>query len=123
MPLFVLIGDLCIHTWFGVVNILAMDVLLGMSFFDRCIRGIFPSERKLFRCNYRPVANILTQKKVNMETTNTEEADVHTKVDSGTPIDEKYLCRIAHQVTIPAYSQAAVQVNCRSQKAHDDWIH
>lgn len=40
-------GDLHLRAWFGLVANLAVDVLLGTSFINRCIKGIFPSERKI----------------------------------------------------------------------------
>lgn len=46
-PLFVLMGDLRVCIWFGVVKNLVIDLLLGTSFINRCIRGVFPSERKI----------------------------------------------------------------------------
>lgn len=36
VPVFVLMGDLCVRAWIGVVNILAVVLLLGTSFIDRC---------------------------------------------------------------------------------------
>lgn len=43
VPLIVHIGDLPIRPWFGVVQKLAVDVLQGTSFIDRCTRRILPS--------------------------------------------------------------------------------
>lgn len=43
--LLVQIGDLHVKAWFGIVEILSVDVLLGTPFTDQFIRKIFPAER------------------------------------------------------------------------------
>lgn len=42
--LFIRIGELHVYTWFEVIENTAVDVLLGMSFINRCISGRLPSE-------------------------------------------------------------------------------
>lgn len=84
VPLFVHLGDLRVCTWFGVVDNLAVNLLLGTSFIDPCIGEIFPTERKVVPRHSRPVAITSTQKKVNKITADTEEVDVHAITDSGT---------------------------------------
>lgn len=44
IPMFVRISDLCVRAWLEIVESVAFDVLLGTSFIDRCIWGVFPSE-------------------------------------------------------------------------------
>lgn len=104
-PLFVRIGDLHMHALFGVVENLAVDMILGTSFIDCSVRGLFSSERKIVLSNSRPVAIILTEKKVNEIADNTKEVDRHTIAERGTPAKEHYLSLVACQVTRPAYLQ------------------
>lgn len=40
------VGSLRIRTWFGVVKNLVVDVLLGQSFIDHCIWGIFSTREQ-----------------------------------------------------------------------------
>lgn len=53
--LHVQLGDLRVRVWFGVVKNLAVSVLLGTSFIDRFVTGIFPPERKVVPQNSEPV--------------------------------------------------------------------
>lgn len=39
------LGDLRVRVWLGIVNNLAVDMLLGTYFIDCCIRRIFSAER------------------------------------------------------------------------------
>lgn len=48
VPLFIRPGDLHVCTWIGTVENFAVDLVLGTLFMDRCIRGMFPAERKIF---------------------------------------------------------------------------
>lgn len=41
------IGDVMVRAWFGVVDNLAVFVTFRISFIDRFVKGIFPSERKV----------------------------------------------------------------------------
>lgn len=52
------------------------------------------------------------QKTVNATAAKREEVDVYTKADRENPTKEHYTCRVVCQITIPAYSQAAVPVRC-----------
>lgn len=104
-------GDPRVDVSFGVVENLTADVQLGTSFIDCLIRLIFPSERKAVLSNSRTVMIVFTQKRVNALTTDTEEVDLQTVADSNTLTQEHFLCRVACQVTIPPYSQAAVMVS------------
>lgn len=45
----------------------------------------------------------------------TEEGDVRSIADRNTRTEDHYLCRVACQGTLPAYSQAAVLVSCRGE--------
>lgn len=48
------------------------------------------------------------QKKVNAITTEIQDFEEHPKADRSTPAEERYMCCIARQVTIPASLRAAV---------------
>lgn len=45
IPLHICIGDLCPRIWFGVVNTLALNVLLGTTYINKLIEGIFLMRR------------------------------------------------------------------------------
>lgn len=40
----ILIGDLCSRLWFGIVDNLALHVLLSMTFIDKMFKGMFPMD-------------------------------------------------------------------------------
>lgn len=46
-PYFIPMSDLRVRPWFGIVEIVAFDLLFGTAFINRCIRGIFPKESKM----------------------------------------------------------------------------
>lgn len=46
-PLFIRIGDLHVRSQFGIVELLAIYVLLGTSFIVKSVRWIFLTERKI----------------------------------------------------------------------------
>lgn len=52
-------GDLHDRVWFDIVKTLAVDQLVGTSYIDRFIRGIFPTGWKIVPIHFSPVA-ILT---------------------------------------------------------------
>lgn len=101
--------DLHIRTWFGVVQNVAVDKLLWTSFTDCYISEIFHLERKTILWHSQPAAVESTQKKVNTIAADTKMVDVHRVADGGPPIEEHYLCSVVRQVTIRAYSHAAVK--------------
>lgn len=47
VTLFVRIGDLLVRACFEIFENIPVDVLIGRSFIDQCIRGLFPTERKV----------------------------------------------------------------------------
>lgn len=66
VPLFVGIGNLLVHAWFAIVEILAVHLLLGMLFTDQYIQGIFPTERKIVLRRLMPVTVTATKTAVNL---------------------------------------------------------
>lgn len=64
-PLFTCIRDLCIRAWFATVKNIAIDVLLGASFIERCLRWIFSRQQRVDRWHSQPVVKIRTKKWIN----------------------------------------------------------
>lgn len=58
--LHLLIYDLRILAWIGVVDNVAIGLILGTSLIDKYTQGIFPAKRKLMSWNPRPVDIVLT---------------------------------------------------------------
>lgn len=56
IKLVVHLGDLYLHVLFGVVNNFVVKILLGKSYIDRIITGIFQFERHIVPNPYPPVA-------------------------------------------------------------------
>lgn len=52
------LGDLEVRAWFGVVDRLAVRLLLGTSFIDRFVKAIFPQDKCLLPMQSKPVAII-----------------------------------------------------------------
>ena len=50
------LGDLTARVYFGIVERLAVPLLLGTSFIDRFIDGVFPRTRQVVPIHSRPVA-------------------------------------------------------------------
>lgn len=93
-------GDLPACAWFEVAENLAFDVLIGTSFINCSIRGIF-----CVRAKNRVLALLTSDShidkiKVNAKTPHAEVAGLHTVVDRSTLNEEHYLHRIARQVMI-----------------------
>lgn len=72
-------GDLRVRPWFAVVENLAVELLLGTSFIDCCILGLFSSVLRIVPSHFQPVATVSTQKKANPKTADTKEFDVYVK--------------------------------------------
>lgn len=60
-PLFTCIGDLCVRAWFRIVDNLAVDILLGTSFIDRCIQRTFRTECEIGPSHSESLRIILTK--------------------------------------------------------------
>lgn len=63
------VGDLDVPVWFGVVNELAVIILVGTSFVNGYVRGIFFSEERITLKNSRPVC-IRAMRRKNEKSTN-----------------------------------------------------
>lgn len=55
VPLFVRTGDIHVLAWFGVVENIEVDELLGTLFIDQCISVTFPTESKVVFWHLRPL--------------------------------------------------------------------
>lgn len=106
VPLFVRMGDLRVRTWFGVAKILTLDGMLGTSCTDRCILGIFPTEREILPWNSRPVAIISTITAINWINAVSLVSTENTQSQQDASNDKFNLCRASRQITIPAHMQA-----------------
>lgn len=106
MILFIQIEELLVPAWFGIVENLAVDVLLGTSLVDWCIRSIFPTEQKVVSWSLRPAAINLTKAPINPIHADITVFNMHT--DKDTLDNEQYLCRVEKQITILAHMPAAI---------------
>lgn len=85
VPEFFCNGVLRVRAGFGVVENLAVEVLFGALFINRCIQAILFLEREVFPRHSRPVPIISTQKKVRTITAGAGEVDGHTIADRTVP--------------------------------------
>lgn len=90
--------DSHVLTWFGVVDNVPMNAILGSSFTDRCIREIFTSEQKIFPWLLRAVVILWTQKITNRILTGTRTMKVHETKINDTSTEEHRLCCLARQI-------------------------
>lgn len=78
--LVVLLSDLHAHVAFGVVNNFVLQILLGTSYIDRFINGMFPLEQRITPAGTRPVdilASYSCIKATNVGVTDYAEKDYH----------------------------------------------
>lgn len=54
MLMLVRIGDLEVLVWFGLVNKISDDILIGSFFINRCVRGILPYSRRITLPKLKP---------------------------------------------------------------------
>lgn len=101
------IGNLNTRVWFSIFPNLAVDLLLGTSFVDRFIRGIFPGERKVEPWHSQPVAIRASHHKENSETNAPITAD-----NSPKPADtsDAHPVRLARQMMIPPNTAKTIMV-------------
>lgn len=60
LQIFIKVGDMKVKLCFGVIDGLAVAVILERSFIDRFIRAIFPSKRKIVPFNSQEIAILTT---------------------------------------------------------------
>lgn len=90
-------------------------IILGSSFIDRCIRGIFFTKQEIFRFHSRPAATITIKKATNSIYANYKVFNVKTNSHND-ELNEILIdvCCVARQKSVPAYTQAAVLVSGQS---------
>lgn len=106
------LGDLRVRVCFGVVPNLVVDFLLGTSFSDRFIRGIFPSERKIVPWHSHPVTILASQRpSATTATNNAISAIEDTSLDQAVTNDQvTHPILVARQMVIPANTASSVLV-------------
>lgn len=103
VPAFLRMGDLRVCPLFRVLDNLAIEVLLRSLFIDRCIRGVFPSDRKIVPWHSPPIAILLAQTQFNAITADTKEVDLQTTYHISNTKKEHYMCCLVRQVTTLPY--------------------
>lgn len=79
VPLFVFIGNLCVRTWFCIVETFAVDVLFRTLSIDQCIRRILQTEQKVVLSHSRSLATLLQKKSREKVCTDIKEMKENTK--------------------------------------------
>lgn len=102
-------GDLRVGVWCSVVENLVIDVLHRLSFINKCIRGIFSTERKGVPVYSLPVATISTLPRVTSLLSNMEHPTVACAFNEKAK-RETLPCRVASSVTVPPSTQVAISV-------------
>lgn len=106
------IGDPQVRDWFGIAENLAVNILLRTLLIDQCIRGVFPTKRKIFSWHSWLVANITTKKATNMINIDVTVFNGNTKWHKDALTDEFDERCAAHHLTIPAYKPVRVLIVC-----------
>lgn len=120
--LFVHTGDLLMRARLGVVENLAVDLLLRTLLIDFCICERFLPNWKMVLGHSAPVPIISTQKTVNEIAPKIEEVNILTIINRCISTEGHYLSGVAHEVTVFAYSQAAVLVSCSGAGLTKHWV-
>jgi len=106
--LHVRVGDLCVKVWFGVVPVLVTKVLLGTTYINRFVRGIFPPEQQVVPFHSRPIPLL---KPPTASVLLVEPHDGTTSVHHA-PAARDDMVRVAKPVRLPPYSECKVLVTC-----------
>lgn len=91
---------------FGLVRNLTVTTLLGTSFVDKCIRGVFPRNQRIFPFKISPLPTVVV-----LETTNVGATDQLTQtVGSVRLLQEKEpnSARVARTVTLQPFAKTPV---------------
>lgn len=112
VPFLVHIGDLrtCLG---GILENLAVAMLLGTLFIDQCIAKIFSAKRKLVPWPLRPVAIFTTKTRVNSIYAHINEGDCITKSPHDAVRYETCLWHVPHHATMQVYTQATALIHCQ----------
>lgn len=112
VPFYIRIGNLRVHVWFGIVENLAFEVLLGTSIIDQGIPGIFPTEHKIFPWHWEQVAIISIKTAISWINTKNLVYNVKKHLRNDASSDNFNLCRIAREEKIPTHTQGVVLASC-----------
>lgn len=111
--LYIRIGEGSERVMFAIVKSLAVAVLLGTSFIERFIKGIFHSERRIVPSNFPPVSILIMHE---TETYKTEEQQEDTDTNTMEEPDfTQEQVRIACNVTLKLLSESYVLVTSRAK--------
>lgn len=113
VPLFVGVADSCVRAWFATFENLPVDGFLGTSLIDRCIRRIFPTERKVFPWHSMPAAIFKTETVINSIYNHINVLDSYKKASKDIVRDKHHLCPVARLMTLLHHSQSTEFVRCQ----------
>lgn len=110
------LADLHTRIWFGIAPHLADDTLLGITFIDRFIRGIFPSEHNVIPWHSKPVAIMARTQLSKIERISQLVLDDPVSAAYLQVHDDPshYVVRVARQDVLQPYSLHHVLLNTNS---------
>lgn len=115
-------GDLCICVWFRFVDNLALDVLLGTSFIDCFIWGLFSSESMVVSWHSPPMMILWSLQTVSALFADTAilngewtTAAKSNDVDYEEEEEEFHLCWLSRQIKITSLTQAEISFKCQEE--------
>lgn len=113
MPWFVCIGDLLVRPWFAIVENVAVDVLLGTSFIDLWIRGVFSTKRKVNSWHSTSVGIISTKSEeiLNFADINPSNSSTSSPSDAGQ--DYNHFLRLASNFKTVSYARDSAGLSSR----------
>lgn len=94
-----------------MVDYVSIDVLLGASIIDRCIRRNFPTEHETIPWNLKPMAIVLTRTATTPMNALDAVLNVNANLHDDASRDKCNLCRNELEISILTYMQAAVFVS------------
>lgn len=93
--------DLQAQNWFWIVQNRAVNTILGTTYNDKCVRGIFPMERNIIPEHLAPDAKLINGTEANMTTLLSPEAPKNDQ-------NEHQTTRVARLITILAETESLV---------------
>lgn len=103
--------QLCVRTWFWVVENLTADVLLRTSLVDQCICRMVSTVLKIFPCHLKPVPLFSAKMAINSMNANDVVLKGNTNLQDDASSDEFSVLSHWTSVNNPAYTQVAVRVS------------
>lgn len=108
--------------WIEIVERLAVEILIVTSL-DPCLRQIFLFEREARARSPRQMEIFNSKTAINLMYANVNLLVGYRISLKGAVGDEYYLCRIEHQITIPAHTQAPILIRSQGTWIMMDAIH